>query len=201
MHQLVRRQAKTQPGASSTLQYVWARVWQNMCVKKKESLNLSITHLLILSFQSLCFAPLCCPAPLLLSSSGSAAAVLKMISFSLNAWTLLIEFDPCSIVQCRVLKLSSLPCRLVPQSSLPHIWIFWVSAIKHCRLRIYSVQWKWGRGGVLVVGRIRRGWKGEMERIMEGSLRTRLLQGKLLNPGSGSFQDLLLHLKGQLWFD
>lgn len=112
MHQLVRRQAKTQPGA------LHCSICEPGCVricvlkkkkKKKEFLNLSITHLLILSFQSLISAPFffCCPALLpspafklgtsCCSAEGDFFFFVSLPEFSSQNLTL------CLLVQCRFL--------------------------------------------------------------------------------------------------
>lgn len=213
MHQLVRRQAKTQPGA------LHCSICEPGCVricvlkkkkKKKEFLNLSITHLLILSFQSLISAPFFFAVrpffPLLLSSSGPAAAQLKVIFFFLY----LCLNSPHRIWPFAYLSSAaffwSYPHCLAVWSLCPLCLLYGSfglarsgtagSGFTLCSGSVGGVGCYWGRGGG-------RGCLGEMERIMEGSLHTGLLQRKLLNPLSGSLQDLLLHLKWQLllWLD
>lgn len=182
MHQLVfRRQAKTRPGALRCGMCEPGCGRLCMCVKEKKKKVFELVHNspshLIIPVTFLCsFLLSSLSSPLLscFQASGPAAALLKVnvffFVFFLYAWILLIEFDPCSLVQCRFLKLSSVPCQFWSFFCFVLLWIFWVCAIRHCRLWIYSVQWKWGRAGVSVWGEVlgRVGGEGEMERIMEG---------------------------------
>lgn len=181
MHQLVfRRQAKTRPGALRCGMCEPGCGRLCMCVKEKKKKVFELVHNspshLIIPVTFLCsFLLSSLSSPLLscFQASGPAAALLKVnvffvfFSLRLNSphriWPLLT----CPVQVFEVI-LSALPvwsffCFVL-------LWIFWVCAIRHCRLWIYSVQWKWGRAGVSVWGEVlgRVGGEGEMERIMEG---------------------------------
>ena len=208
-----RRQAKTRPGALRCGMCEPGCGRLCMCVKKKkkvfELVHNSPSHLIIpVTFLcSFLLSSLSSPLLSCFQASGPAAALLKVNVFFffcffvfLYAWILLIEFDPCSLVQCSFLKLSSVPCQFwsfflfCPLMDLLGLRDQALQALD--LLCAVEVREGWGVSVGEVLGRV--GGEGEMERIMEGgSLHARLLQRKLLSLLSGSIQDLLLHLKWQ----
>lgn len=185
---------------SSTLQYMRAGVWHNVCVKRVfEFVHNSPSHLII---------PVTFLCSFLLSSLSSLSCFQARDQLLL-CWRWFFFF----------LCLNS-PHRIWPLLTCP-VQVFW--SYPHC-LAVWSFCppcLLYGSFGLARSGTAGSGFTlcsaseggvgcwlgevlgaggggGEMERIMEGSLHPRLLQRKLLILLSGSFQDLLLHLKWQL---
>lgn len=114
-----------------------------------------MTHLFILSFQSLFSAPFCGP----LSSFSFLAVKLRTSCCSAEGELFpmpefpLREFDPLSIVPCRFLRFALTALHLGPfvfsgeRFLMLLIWIFRVNVFRHCRVWIYYVQWSERGGG------------------------------------------------------